>query len=431
MKTILCISHLRWGFVWQRPQHLLGRFARSIPANFDGQAAAGSEFSAQVAELAASEKALSIDGKPILNEVGGEAYRVVFVEEPVTSTDEKLARLDVSQPDNAPGVTVIKLIYPAHHHFWIGHGDQRTQKLYDRLLVDWLAAEEIEKPILWLYTPMASEFLEVIPRSLFIFDAMDQLSAFAGAPPELIARDQAVLRQADIVFTGGWSLYQAKKPFNPNTHLFPSGVEVEHFAKAADRRTIPRPPELEGLRGPILGYFGVIDERVDLRLIEAIAKAHPEWNIVMIGPVVKINPADLPKAQNVLYPGGRDYSDLPSYLAYFDVALLPFALNEATRYISPTKTLEYMAAHKPMVSTAIRDVIDGYGDVVRVAHDYPEFIRYCEHVLHVPANADQRRREDEYLVQNTWDSIAGRMKALVARQLPGELVNQNSNARAS
>lgn len=352
------------------------------------------------------------------------------MEEPVTSTEEKLARLDVSPAANAPGVTVIKLVYPSNHHYWIGHGDQRTQKLYDRLLVDWLTAQGIEKPIVWLYTAMANEFLEVIPRSLFVFDAMDQLSAFAGAPPELIARDQQVLRQADVVFTGGWSLYHAKKPFNANTHLFPSGVEVEHFAQAADRTKIQRPADLDSLKSPILGYFGVIDERLDLKLIGYVAKQHPEWNIVMIGPVVKINPADLPKAPNIHYPGGREYGDLPKYLAYFDVALLPFALNEATRYISPTKTLEYMAAHKPMVSTAIRDVIDGYGDVVRVAQDHTEFVRYCEHVLRTQPTADQRRREDEYLTQNTWDSITARMKTLIAGKSAEKSVEKSKTGQA-
>ncbi len=368
METIVCITHLRWGFVWQRPQHLLGRLAGH--------------------------------------------YRVIFIEEPVT-TREAQPRLEVFPAANAANVTVVRMLFPATHDFWIGHGDPRTQASYEKLVTAWLATQGVVKPLLWLYTPMAHHFLDAIPHSLFIFDAMDQLSAFAGAPPELIDNERRVLRRADLVFAGGLSLYREKRPYNDNSHCLPSGVDIEHFAKAADRRNFAKPPELASLKAPILGYFGVIDERIDLDLIAALAKAHPDWQIVMIGPVVKIDMVKLPKAQNIHYPGGRDYVQLPAYLAWFDVALLPFALNEATRYISPTKTLEYMAARKPIVSTAIRDVIDSYGEVVHVANSTAEFIQMIEEALRGTGNPNRRRKENEYLAANTWESITERMQVLI------------------
>jgi len=368
METIVCISHLRWGFVWQRPQHLLGRLAAH--------------------------------------------YRVVFIEEPVT-TREAQPRLEVLPAANAANVTVVRMLFPATHDFWIGHGDPRTQATYEKLVTAWLTEQGIVKPRLWLYTPMAHHFLDAIPHSLFIFDAMDQLSAFVGAPPDLIDNERRVLRRADLVFAGGLSLYREKRPYNDHTHCFPSGVDIEHFAKAADRRNFPKPPELASLKDPILGYFGVIDERIDLDLIAALAKAHPDWQIAMIGPVLKIDMVKLPKVQNIHYPGGRDYAQLPAYLAWFDVALLPFALNDATRYISPTKTLEYMAARKPIVSTAIRDVIDSYGEVVHVANSPTEFIHLVEETLRGTGNPDRRRKENEYLAANTWESITERMHVLI------------------
>jgi UDP-galactopyranose mutase len=371
METLVCISHLRWDFVWQRPQHLLGRLAKD--------------------------------------------YRVIFVEEPVTSTTHKQPSLHVSPGAKAENVTIVRLVQPAERDHWIGHGDPRTQKIYEMLLTEWLEAEGVCAPILWLYTPMAQDFIDAVPHSALVFDAMDQLSAFAGAPPELIAREKSVLARADVVFTGGISLYESKLAFNPNTWLFPSGVEVEHFARAARPNKLEIPADIANIAAPILGYFGVIDERLDLALLDALATAHPDWQIVMIGPVVKIDPASLPRRANIHTLGGKDYAQLPAYLARFDVALLPFALNEATRYISPTKTLEYMAAHKPIVSTAIRDVIASYGSVVRVALDHAAFVREVEQALQEDrgVNSPQRTKEEALLAANTWDSIARRMKEVI------------------
>lgn len=378
--TLVCISHLRWDFVWQRPQHLLGRLAKD--------------------------------------------YRVIFVEEPVTNTDmtaaRNKARLEIHPAVKASHVTVVRLVQPADHHHWIGHGDARTQATYATLLNEYLANEGVTDPLLWLYTPMAQDFIEAIPHSLLIFDAMDQLSAFAGAPPDLIQREKDVLAGADVVFTGGVSLYESKKALNPNTYLFPSGVEIAHFARAAQRHNVERPADLVNIPAPILGYFGVIDERLDLPLIDHLATVHPEWQIVMIGPVVKIDPATLPKHPNIHYLGGKEYDQLPAYLAWFDVALLPFALNDSTRYISPTKTLEYMAAHKPIVSTPIEDVIASYGSVVRVARGQAAFVREVEAALRQD-NTLNRAKEQALLDANTWDGIAGRMGHILAEKLVNRL----------
>ncbi|MCX6049378.1 MAG: glycosyltransferase, partial [Chloroflexi bacterium] len=317
MQDLICISHLRWGFVWQRPQHLLSRLA--------------------------------------------EHYRVLFVEEPMTNTEITKPQLaiHVGHTHNGAAVTLACLQQPADHHHWIGHSDPSTQPIYEHLLRDYLAAEEYHDPILWLYTPMAGKFAQAIPHKILVYDVMDELAAFKGAPTALKQQDQRLLQQADIVFTGGASLYRSRAPHNTNTHLFPSGVESAHFARAATEE-FARPADLANIAAPILGYFGVIDERMDLPLLAHVAEAHPEWNIVMLGPVLKVDPADLPKAPNIHFLGMKDYQELPGYLAHFDVALVPFAMNEATRYLSPTKTLEYLAAHKPTVSTPLPDVIELY-----------------------------------------------------------------------
>lgn len=378
MRDLICISHLRWDFVWQRPQHLLSRLARNA--------------------------------------------RVLFVEEPITVEGEGQPLLEILPGQKTANVTVARLVQPVPNHRWIGHGDPLTAQTYCERLLDYLDRQGIKRPLLWLYTPMASDFVDALPHKLLIYDVMDQLAAFKGAPAELKERERSLLSRADVVFTGGVSLYRDKLVHNPNTHLLPSGVEIEHFARAARREQFDCPPELAQLTGPILGYFGVIDERMDLPLIAQVAEAHPEWNIALVGPVAKIDYADLPQAANIHYFGMRSYDQLPAYLAYFDVALVPFAMNEATRFLSPTKTLEYMAAHKPIVSTPIHDVIELYGDVVAIGYTPDEFVQHCEQAL-ISKNYN-RVRAEELLTQHTWDGIARQIQRLIDRKLVLDEVQQ-------
>ncbi len=376
MRDLICISHLRWDFVWQRPQHLLSRLARNT--------------------------------------------RVLFVEEPVTVEGEGQPLLEIFPGQKTSNVTVARLVQPVPAHRWIGHGDPLTSQLYCERLLDYLDRQGIKRPLLWLYTPMASDFVDALPHKLLVYDVMDQLAAFKGAPAELREREHLLLSRADVVFTGGVSLYRDKLAHNPNTHLLPSGVEIDHFARAARRANFTCPPEFAALTGPILGYFGVIDERMDLPLLAHLAAAHPEWNVALVGPVVKIDPADLPQAPNLHYIGMRSYDQLPAYLAYFDVALVPFAMNESTRFLSPTKTLEYMAAHKPIVSTPIHDVIELYGDVVSIGYTPEEFVAHAEQVL--LGGSSNRARADELLNQHTWDGIARHIQRLIDRKLVIETV---------
>jgi glycosyltransferase involved in cell wall biosynthesis len=369
-EDLIVISHLRWDFVWQRPQHLLSRIAKH--------------------------------------------RRVLFVEEPMTT-------LEASEPfiearEVAPNVTTIRMFQPADHHHWIGHGDPTTALTYTRLFNHYLTKHVVRNPALWLYTPMGMEFADNIRHQLLIYDVMDELSTFKGASHLLREREAAILREADIVFTGGASLYEAKCQFNENTYLFPSGVEIEHFAQAASPQLLELPADIASIPHPTLGYYGVIDERMDLNLIAHMASAHPEWYMVLIGPVVKIDAADLPQAPNIYYLGMKTYQELPSYLARFDVALIPFAVNEATRFLSPTKTLEYMAAHKPIVSTPIHDVEVIYGSIVKIGHTCEEFVAHVEAALRED-HGEKRMVEDAILAKHTWDSIADQMEQIIEGQL--------------
>jgi glycosyltransferase involved in cell wall biosynthesis len=357
---VLCFSHLRWDFVFQRPQHLLTRCARD--------------------------------------------RRVFYIEEPIFA-DRVTPRLERHRRGQ---VTVLVPHLPA--------GKADADEMQRVLVDDLIAQEDIADYLVWYYTPMALSFTDHLRPASIVYDCMDELSAFKGAPAVLRQREAALLEVASLVLTGGQSLYEAKRTQHHNIHPFPSSVDVSHFAQA--RAMASEPADQAAIPHPRLGFFGVIDERMDLDLLSAVAAARPDWQIVMLGPVVKIDPAALPAAPNLHYLGGRTYEQLPAYIAGWDVALLPFALNEATRFISPTKTPEYMAAGKPVVSTPIRDVVCPYGQqgLVRIAGDAASFVAACEGALAEDATA-RRAAADAFLMRLSWDDTWRRIAALIHQTL--------------
>ncbi|MEO7903087.1 MAG: glycosyltransferase family 1 protein [Capsulimonas sp.] len=359
---LVCLSHLRWDFVYQRPQHLLSRCARN--------------------------------------------HRVFFVEEPVFDSDSP--RMEAGKrPD---GVEVVVPHLPG------GLPAEQVERIQEDLLGNFFAERKIDDYVFWYYTPMAIAFTKSFTPRAVIYDAMDELSAFQGAPPELLEREQDLYKKADLVFTGGQSIYEAKRSQHPSVHAFPSSVDVPHFAQGRELQIDPA--DQTDIAHPRIGFYGVIDERADLELLEGVAKLRPGWSLIMIGPVVKIDEASLPKAPGIHYLGGKSYAELPSYLSGWDVAMLPFARNESTRFISPTKTPEYLAAGKPVVSTSIKDVVRPYGDegLVKIADTPEEFVTAVEELLSEDGAARQTKA-DELLGKMSWDITWGRMSEMIDRVL--------------
>ncbi|WP_236554988.1 UDP-galactopyranose mutase [Novosphingobium sp. 9U] len=296
--------------------------------------------------------------------------------------------------------------------------DQQGTDAALRVLLDGLQANRDGKLLLWYYTPMMLSFSQHLEADCVIYDCMDELANFKFAPPELLAREAQLLQSADLVFTGGYSLYEAKRDRHASVHPFPSSVEREHFIVA--RSGMEEPRDHRDLPRPRFGFYGVVDERMDFSLLGQLADARPEWSIIIIGPVVKIDLADLPQRANLLYLGGKSYAELPAYLAGWDVALMPFAINEATRFISPTKTPEYLSAGKPVVSTPITDVVRHYGSMAGVTiADGPEaFITACDQALALAQSDGAWLKEaDTFLLQTGWDDTVDRMRGLIDTQL--------------
>ena len=361
--NLLCFSHLRWDFVFQRPQHLMSRFAEDMT--------------------------------------------VVFWEEPVAIGPKDTAFLQVREADGFPNV---RIVVP---HLPEGISDERREATLTRLLDAHVAS--LRGPLIaWYYTPMMLAFSRHITPDVTIYDCMDELSKFKFAPEHLLDFEQELLDRSDLVFTGGSSLYEAKKDRHDNVHLFPSSVDRAHFAKA--RAGQFDPADQEELPRPRLGFFGVIDERFDTDLLDRIADMRPDWSFVMVGPVVKIAPEDLPRRANIHYLGPKTYAQLPSYLSGWDVALMPFAMNESTRFISPTKTPEYLAGGKPVVSTPVKDVVRHYGHLqgVEIAADAESFVAACERALELGRDRAWLAEADLLLSSTSWQTVQARMAGLIA-----------------
>jgi UDP-galactopyranose mutase len=335
----------------------------------------------------------------------GRERRTFFFEEPVRE-DVRAPFLRVNSCEQS-GVSVCTPVFP---------NDLPAEESVSaqRVLVDRLLGERgVSRPVAWYYTPMAREFSRHIEAGATVYDCMDELSAFAGAPPAMKANEQDLFAQADLVFTGGESLYQAKRKQHARVHCFPSSVDMRHFAQA--RQPQSEPEDQAGIPHPRLGYAGVIDERMDAELLRSVAGQRPNWHFVMLGPVVKIDPASLPQAPNLHYLGMKTYSELPAYFSGWRIGMLPFALNEATRYISPTKTPEYLAAGLRVISTAIRDVVQPYGvsGLAEIAEDASGFISVAEKLLSSPQIDGFRVRADAFLAKSSWERTWQEMNALV------------------
>ena len=369
-ESLICFSHLRWRFVYQRPQHLLSRFAN--------------------------------------------VTRVFVLEEPI---------FDASS-DHLAGSQESDNLWVLTPHLRGGLPEEEITSIQKNLLDQFMEEMSIRDYTLWYYSPMALRFSDHLTPSLIVYDCMDELSAFRFAPPQLTMLDTVLMQKADLVFTGGQSLYEARKNRHHAIYPFPSSIDKHHFLSARqykieqdDQASIPHPR---------LGFYGVLDERLNLQLIEDMAALRQHWHFIYIGPVVKIDPDTLPRAANIHYLGGKEYSDLPKYLAGWDIAIMPFALNESTRFISPTKTPEFLSAGKPVISTSITDVVNPYQKkgLVHIADTAEEFVEAADEALTNGTSSEWLKNVDDFLAEISWDHTWERMYVLMNERLEQKKISK-------
>lgn len=361
--NVICFSHLRWDFVFQRPQHLLTRWAKDV--------------------------------------------NVYYFEEPILGDYDTISLKETKDENN------VIILTP---YLKDGMSESEVNRYVEILLVKFLKTNKITDYLSWYYTPMAIKFTRTLKPTMIVYDCMDELSGFKGAHPELTKNESILMKRADIVFTGGHHLYEHKKQFHENIYPFPSSIDQEHFESGLG---LPDPYDQKNIPHPRAGFYGVIDERLDIELLDGIAKAMPDFHFVMIGPIVKIDPSSLPRHGNIHYLGQKKYKELPAYLANWDVAILPFAKNDSTKFISPTKTPEYLCASKPVVSTSIRDVVMPYGEkgIVQIADNVTSFADAIRYSLGQKDDETWQKKVNEILRTNSWDLTYSKMRKIVGKSL--------------
>jgi glycosyltransferase involved in cell wall biosynthesis len=371
---IVVHSHLGWDWVWQRPQQFISRLSQR--------------------------------------------HRVLFIERPVRAPEIDRTEKTLREIPDYPNVVVLQMKVPANRWkdgHWV---DQERRRIVQQVLAEPLG-REFESPVQWFYDPMAvTAFASHLNERAIVYDCMDELSLFRNAPPELVRRERELLALADVVFAGGPQICEAKRQQNANCFCFGCGVDHEHFGKARGTG-VSLPRELHDLPRPIFGYIGVVDERIDYDLLAKLADS-TSGSVIIVGPSTKVDPATFPQRTNLHWLGGRDYAQLPAYAKTFAVCLMPFALNEATRFINPTKALEYMATGRPIVSTPVRDVVSQFSDIVLIAHNHVQFIATCEQSASLP-DAERIRRGLALAERNSWESIVSQLERHVDDMLLSKL----------
>lgn len=363
--SLIVHSHLCWDWVWQRPQQFLSRLSAK--------------------------------------------HNILFVE--TVGPDPQLAApyARFRTADGFPNITILRLQFPEWQWRDGALVDRERLRLVTEALESDLLAGKFRNRVQWFYDPMAvTAFAGRMGELATVYDCMDELSKFKGAPPEIAVRERDLLKIADVVFTGGKKMWESKSQHNGNCHFYGCGVDVAHFGKAREPET-GVPADLAGLKKPVLGFFGVVDERMDYELVARLADANPEWSVAIIGPTIKVDPATLPGRQNLHWLGGREYKELPAYCKGFDVCLMPFAMNEHTEFINPTKSLEYMATGKVVVSSAVPDVVSNFGTVVKVARNHDEFLALCREAAAAP-DPESIERGLTMASENSWESIVNKLE---------------------
>jgi glycosyltransferase involved in cell wall biosynthesis len=358
---IVAICHLSWEWVWQRPQQFLSRLARTHP--------------------------------------------LLFVETHCSQTPFPIVKMRAAE--GPCDVTILEMHLPAHR--WDdGHFiDMQRRRVLKQVLARDCGAK-FAGAILWINDPMAViSYAGQLDESMIVYDCMDELSQFDGAPPMMVERERVLTEVADVIFCGGRKMRDKRLAFNGNTHFYGTGVDCQHFGAAMDL-ALPVHPDIADLPGPVLGYFGVIDERIDYALLASLADAEPSWSIAMVGPFAKVDPQALPQRANLHWLGGKSYAELPALTKGMDVCMMPFALNAATEFINPTKALEYMAAGKPVVATGLDEVKANFATASKIAGSHAEFIDHCRRQVATPSAA-MIRRGLKLAADNTWEAIVAKM----------------------
>lgn len=298
-------------------------------------------------------------------------------------------------------------VLPFHHHPAVVKVNQRLLHFTFRLLRRRLGMENFQ---LWTFVPTSAQYVGALEEDLLVYYCTDNWSQFSSVDGEKVGTMvQTLARKADVVFATSWPLVDKLAPHNLQTHLSSHGVKHAMFAKAVEDDT-PLPPDLATLPGPVLGFYGLIEDWMDQDLIAYLAGRHPEWTFVFVGRVC-VDVSRLDKLPNVHFLGRKPHDELPGYCKGFSIGLIPHKVNELTIHMNPIKLREYISAGLPIVATDLPEMRH-YADHCTVARTYEEFERGVLATLEAET-PERRRRRSATMKDETWDKKVARLGQIV------------------
>jgi glycosyltransferase involved in cell wall biosynthesis len=324
------------------------------------------------------------------------------------------------------GVEVLDVWVPWLNFVGSGHVLRRHGEFEHRVNVTgrWLAAQGIEDAVLWVYHPGYGNAVARIPHSLILYDCVDEYTAF----PEfrrckdwIAERERSLCEVANVVSCTAPALYEAKRKLAPErTHFVHNVGDAEHFAKAMDP-ALPVPADIAGLPRPIIGFVGAVsDYKLNLEWLLQLSQARPNYSIVLIGPTGVSDPSTdvgkLSRQPNVHLLGHRAYAELPSYVKGFDLAVIPYRLNDYTQAVFPIKFFELLASGRPLVISPLPAVKD-YWHAAHVADSADAFIAACDAALRSD-NEEAKQARLKLARENSWDSRVQKLLNLVEAARP-------------
>lgn len=387
-KTIVCFSHLAWDRkLFQRPQQLMLRFSKRFNVLY----------------------------------ISGHSFRHFFID---VFRRKKIHRYHVT--DNLAVYSPFALPPIRKCSFLI----TRLNKILLSFQVKRMLKKlKLKDPILWIYHPRYLHTIGKFKEKLIVYDCMDDFTSLLSTYEDRernAGNEEMLLKKADMVFAGGYSIADLKRDSRERIHVFPSAVEIDHFKNALSDNLV-LPDDIKSIPHPILGYWGAIDERVDHDLLKKLAIKHPEWSIVLLGPIVRHKVGDssyLHEIKNIFWLGPKDYSLLPGYAKAFDVCLIPFVLTREGKSLSPTKTLEYLATGKPVVSTPVTDVVRFYDRVIGIADGPDEFEMAVLRCMKED-DASMKQKRINFTRNRSWEDTAENMEKLILDKIEEKLSMRN------
>lgn len=385
-QSIICFASDSWGSIWRNRHQIMSRLAQT--------------------------------------------NRVLYVEPQTLPINKALLNLRRFSWKNQQVSHIANQLWVYRHPDW---GFNSRWRIFDQLGLKFrisairhtLQKLQMSSPILWVVDPHQCNMIGHFEEILVCYHIVDNYTAapWRSAQQRAVieAAEQFMLSAAGLVIVTSPALFEAKKAHNHNVHLVRNGVDYPYFARAINNAK-PPPPDIAAIPSPVIGYVGAVNNKLDYELLTVIARARPDWSLVLVGPISNQANARLEQfvrnhSANVYLLGQRDVTEVPYYIQACDVCLLPYCQDSYTQNIDSLKLYEYLACEKPIVATDIPAVRE-HNQAVYIATNEADFLHKIEIALTSPVSSEQQTRQRTIAMQNTWDQRVEQLSNLILQALP-------------